>query len=134
MIPKSALTDETQLEPLTSPTHTYHLDLNSKRILGMVDGLDAITQMVRKTIYTERYAYLIYNWDYGVGLEEYLGEDINFVMADITGAIAEALLVDDRVTAVENFHMEKTKIDALTVQFTVISNEGSRNVSVEVPV
>ncbi|MFV0401115.1 MAG: DUF2634 domain-containing protein [Oscillospiraceae bacterium] len=134
MIPKSALTDETQLEPVTSPTHTYHLDLQSKRILGMVDGLDAITQMVYKTLYTERYAYLIYNWDYGVGLEEYLGEDINFVMADITGAITEALMVDDRVLSVDDFQMEKTKIDALTVQFTVITTEGNQTISKEVPV
>lgn len=131
-IPESALPDTTQLNTVQHPGRTYRLDLASKRIVGMVDGLEAVTQMVYKTLYTERYAWLIYNWDYGMELEQYLGDSIDFVMADITQTINEALQVDDRVLSVQDFTMKKTDIDSLYVEFTVQSVEGNTRVGREV--
>ncbi len=134
MIPESALPDVSRLVVAPQPGYTYKLDLSSKRIVGMVDGLDAVTQMVYKTLYTERYAYLIYDWNYGMYLEQYLGKDMPFVMAEIAGVINEALRVDDRVMEVTDFKMERTRIDALYVEFTVQTPEGVQRTGMEVPV
>lgn len=132
-IPESALPDISQIDVAPQPGYTYELDLSSKRILGKVDGLAAVTQMAYKTLYTERYAWLIYNWDYGMELEQYIGESMDYVIADIELAITEALQVDDRVLSVQNFKMEKTGIDALYVEFTVSSTEGDAKIGLEVP-
>lgn len=134
MIPESALPDASQLEDVRQPSLTYRLDPASKRIVGMVDGLEAVTQAVYKILCTERYAWLIYDWEYGVELEQYLGADYNFVVADITGSISEALLVDDRVQSVQDFVIHKTGIDSLYVEFLVVSNEGSTRIGREVSI
>jgi hypothetical protein len=123
-----------RLEVRPQPGYTYRLDLAGRRIVGMVDGLDAVTQMVYKTLYTERYAYLIYDWDYGMELEQYLGKDMGLVMAELAAAITEAIEGDDRVLAVRDFKMEKTRIDTLYVEFTVDSTEGETRTGLEVPV
>ena len=132
-IPESALLDVGQIDLLPQTSRTYELDLQSGRILSTVDGLAAATQMVYKTLYTERYAWLIYNWDYGMELEPYIGRSKDFVMADIQLAITEALQVDDRFLSVQDFKMEQKKIDALYVEFTVSTTEGITTIGLEVP-
>lgn len=132
-IPESAMPDISQLDTKNQPGCTYKLDLNAKRIVGKVDHLDAVTQMVYKTLYTERYAWLIYDWSYGMELEQYLGQSMNFVMAEIGSAITEAIEGDDRVLSVQDFTMKKTRIDALYVEFTVSSSEGKTKIGLEVP-
>ena len=133
MIPESALPDVSRLEVKPQPGYTYKLDLAGKRIVGMTDGLDAVTQMAYKILYTERYAYIIYDWTYGMELEQYLGKDMPFVMAELGGAITEALEIDDRVLQVKDFTMRKTRIDALYVEFTVATTEGESRMGLEVP-
>lgn len=132
-IPQSALPDTSRLDTQSTPGHTYKLDLNSKRIVGMVDGRTSVTQAIYKTLYTERYAWLIYNWDYGMELEQYLGLEFDYVMADIERSITEALLVDDRIIELRDFKMKKTRIDALYVEFTAITTEGDSKIEWEVP-
>jgi hypothetical protein len=132
-IPESALPDVSQINAKPDPGYTYKLDLSSKRIVGMVDGRTAVTQAIYKILYTERYAWLIYNWDYGMELEHYLGLDFDYVMADLERAITEALQVDDRVLEIQNFVMKKTRIDALYVEFLAITTEGNIAIGWEVP-
>lgn len=132
-IPESALPDVSNLNTETQPGYTYKLDLNAKRIAGHVDHIDAVTQMVFKTLYTERYAWLIYNWDWGAELEQYFGKSMDFVMADIGLTITEALDGDDRVLSIQEFSMQKTAIDALYVEFTVSSTQGDTRIGLEVP-
>lgn len=134
MIPESALPDISRLDTAQQTGRTYKLDLASKRIVGMVDGLEAVAQAAYKTLYTDRYAYMIYNWDYGMELEQYLGKDLPFVMAELPTAITEAIEGDDRVLSVKDFKMRQTGIDALYVEFTVLSTEGETRIGLEVPV
>lgn len=47
------------------PSLTWEMDLNSNRIKGKIDGIEAIKQAVEKILLTERYAYRIYSWNYG---------------------------------------------------------------------
>lgn len=114
------------------PSRTYQLDFNSKRIVGMVDGKDAVTQMIYKTLQTERYAWLIYDWDYGMELEQYLGLSYDYIAADLERSVTEALWMDDRVLEIRDFSIQKTRIDALCVQFTAVTTEGDTKITWEV--
>lgn len=122
----------TILEEQIQPSRTYHLDLVRKRVTSMIDGQDAIIQAVRKILYTERYAYVIYSSQYGVELDRLVGQEYDFIVSDIKRTLTEALLVDNRIISLENFEMEKTGLDTMEVNFLVNSTEGEINFSTEV--
>jgi phage baseplate assembly protein W len=122
----------TILEEQIQPSRTYHLDLVRKRVTSMIDGQDAIIQAVRKILYTERYAYVIYSSQYGVELDRLVGQEYDFIVSDIKRTLTEALLVDNRIISLENFEMEKTGLDTMEVNFLVNSIEGEINFSTEV--
>ena len=124
----------TILEEQIQPSRTYHLDLVRKRVTSMIDGPDAIIQAVRKILYTERYAYVIYSSQYGVELDRLIGQEYDFIVSDIKRTLIEALLMDNRIISLENFEMEKTGLDAMEVNFLVNSIEGEINFSTEVKI
>jgi len=124
----------TILEEQIQPSRTYHLDLARKRATSMIDGHDAIIQAVRKILYTERYAYVIYSSQYGVELDRLIGQEYDFIVSDIKRTLTEALLMDNRIISLENFEMEKTGLDTMEVNFLVNSIEGEINFSTEVKI
>ena len=124
----------TILEEQIQPSRTYHLDLVRKRVTSMIDGQDAIIQAVRKILYTERYAYVIYSSQYGVELDRLIGQEYDFIISDIKRTLTEALLMDNRIISLENFEMEKTGLDTMEVNFLVNSIEGEINFSTEVKI
>lgn len=124
----------TILEEQIQPSRTYHLDLVRKRATSMIDGHDAIIQAVRKILYTERYAYVIYSSQYGVELERLVGQEYDFIVSDIKRTLTEALLTDNRIIGLENFEMEKTGLNTMEVNFLVNSIEGEIDFSAEVKI
>ena len=68
----------------------------------------------------ERYEWLIYSWNYGFEKKSLIGKPVDFCIPEIERRVKEALLQDDRITAVENFQFEVNKKKVLTT-FTVIS-------------
>lgn len=119
------LNNLTELEIVAQPSLTYKLDFNNKRISGMIDDTEAILQAVYKALNTERCAYVIYTSQYGVELERLVGQDYDFIVSDLERTITEALLIDDRITGVSNFTVQKTAVDSLLASFTVNSVFGS---------
>lgn len=87
-------------------------------ITGFVDGLDAMRQAIYLVLNTERYAYRIYSWNYGVELESLYGTQMDYAMSEVKRRIAEALLQDSRITAVNQFEFE-TSGENLHVRFAV---------------
>ena len=57
-------------EKKEAPSLTYSLDLDRGRISGMVDGLQAVNQAIRKAIITPRFKCLIYDNQYGSEIED----------------------------------------------------------------
>lgn len=107
------------------PSLTYKLDLNAGRILGMIDGLEAVKQAIVKILLTKRYAYLIYDWYYGIGLEKYIGLGLAYLKADITEALREGLQYDNRILSVDSVTAERgEKLDAVVISFTVTTIYG----------
>lgn len=100
------------------PTKTYRI-LHG-RILGFVDGQDAMQQAIEKILSTPRFQYEIYTESYGHDLEDLVGEEMALAEMEVERLISEALLVDDRILSIENFNITPgVDRSSLQVSFTV---------------
>ena len=97
----------------------------------MVDELESLRQAIYLILSTERYAHLIYSWNYGVELVELIGQPKEYALPEIKRCITEALLQDDRITAVDGFEFETGK-KTVHVIFTVHSIFGDLEVETDV--
>lgn len=130
MIPKVD-NDLLTLDVETQPSLTYALDIENGRIRGMVDNLESVKQAVYLILSTECYAWLIYSWNYGVELVDLIGQPKDYALPEIQRCITEALLQDDRITAVDGFEFETGK-KSIHVTFTVHSIFGDTEVETDV--
>lgn len=117
----------------TLPSRTLKMDHDYHTITGTIDQIQAVEQAVFLILNTERYQWLIFSWNYGVELKDLIGKDPEFCIPEIERRIREALLQDDRITAVENFEFELNKRKVLTT-FTVISIFGGITTTLEVEI
>ncbi len=124
MIPEVGRVEQIVAPTRERPSRTYGIDLVNKRILGMVDGLEAIGQAVYKILGTERYAHMIYGWGYGAELEKFIGKDFDYIKSAIEGEIKEALYMDGRITKVNHFQIIRQEIDSCLISFVVETNMG----------
>lgn len=123
MIPSNVDYLEPDVEVEQYATKTYKLNLNSKRVNGWVDGLEAVEQAIYKILNTERYTNLIYSWNYGSELISLIGETKTAIYPELKKRITEALLQDDRVLSVDSFTFA-TDRKAVSVTFSVCTSEG----------
>ena len=79
------------------------------------------------------YEWLIHSWDYGVELHNLIGKDVEYCIPEIERRVREALLQDDRITAVQNFEFTVNKKKVLTT-FTVVSIFGEINTEMGVEI
>lgn len=117
----------------TLPSRTFKMNHDTLTITGTVDQIRAVEQAVFLILNTERYFWLIHSWNYGVELHDLIGKDPEYCIPEIERRIREALLQDDRITAVENFEFELNKRKVLTT-FTVISIYGGFTSTLEVDI
>lgn len=115
------------------PSYTYKLDIDKGRIRGMTDEADAMLQAIYLILSTERYAYLIYSWNYGVEFKDLIGQPKDYVMSEVKRRITEALLQDDRINDVDGWEFETTK-KAVVVTFTVHTIYGDVEATKEVDI
>jgi len=84
------------------------------------DGHTAWVQWCMKTVLTQRFAHLIYSFDYGTEIEEALKQPSRkAVEAELERVITEALLVDPRTEMVRDFTFE-WEGDLVKVSFTAV--------------
>lgn len=119
------------LKAEAQPSLTYALDAESNCIRGKVDRLDAVKQAVYLILATERYAWQIYSWNYGVELVDHIGQPKEYALSEIQRCITEALTQDDRITAVDSFEFEIGK-KSVHVSFVVHSIFGNMEVETDV--
>lgn len=127
MIPSRNTILTTELNVTTQPSKQHRMDLDRTRIFGMCDGLEAVKQSIFKILNTERYAYIIYSWNYGIELNDLYGQPVMYVCPEIERRIQEALLQDDRITAVDEFEFDTSKKGVVSVTFTVHTFFGDLN-------
>lgn len=103
-VPISGIEEERE-----EPSLTYKLDLDAGRIVGKVDGLEAINQFIRKALITPRFHCLIYDNQYGSEIKDTITSQNateEFIEAEIPRLVSDALLCDGRVLKVYNFRYE----------------------------
>lgn len=132
MIPNSTNVELTNYE--IQPSLTYKLDLENKRIMGTVDNSDSVFQAIQKILNTDKYAYDIYDWNYGHELLKLVGKEFSYIEVKLPQIIEEALLQDDRIKEITDFEIIQLSIDTLSVSFRVITIFSTINYNMEVNV
>lgn len=125
MIPNIPILQES-LNELEYGNETYKIQLSENGdncIKGKINDLDAVKQAIYLILNTERYAYNIYSWNYGVELVDLIGQPLPYVTVILPRRIEEALTQDDRIKDVRDFKFKHNK-NKLHVTFTVITTVG----------
>lgn len=94
------------------PSKTYYMNLETQRIRGDTDEIEAMPQAIYKILRTERYRYIAYSDNYGVELERLFGMPTSYVLPELERRIKEALEWDDRIRLVDGFEFS---VDGSTV-------------------
>ncbi|MDF2651715.1 MAG: hypothetical protein K0Q73_7520 [Paenibacillus sp.] len=123
MIPQGGATN-VHLQQVQQPSKTYQLNPVTNRIVGSIDGLEAMKQAVYKILQTERFKHLVYSTDYGSELSSLVGRSSSYIRAELGRRIQEALLQDERINTVEDFKISASGDSAL-VEFTIVSAYGA---------
>ena len=132
MLPEADIEILSDFEVVEQPTYTYHLDYEKNRIKGMTDDLEAMKQAIYIILNTERYRYLIYDWNFGVELADLFGQPVSYVIPELERRITDALMQDSRIVSVTDFSFERNNKKTVTAYFTVNTLFGGLEVEKEV--
>ncbi len=112
--------DDTLLDVVqtTTPSYGYRLDAQAGRARGTIDDLAAARQAVLMILATEQNEHPIYPTGYGLRTIDLIGKPHSYAANELRRRITEALLQDDRITAVHSFQSSANG-DALSMRFTV---------------
>ena len=112
------------------PTRTYKI--SNGRVNGWIDDLEAMRQAVEKILLTERFEWVIYSDNYGIEIQDLIGNDFDLIQSEIERVVGEALLADERIESVDNFDLKQTDRSSLLFSFTVLTVFGEINMEQEV--
>lgn len=119
MIPKSSIIlRDNNFEIRQQPTKTYQMDFENERVIGNVEGLEAMKQAIFKILNTERYQYLVYSWNYGSEFQDLFGMPVTYVCPELERRITEALIWDKRIKEVTDFSFDTSKRGTVIASFT----------------
>ena len=118
MIPANSFLSE-DIEIETQPSLNYRMIFDKDSVIGTVDERDAMKQVIFKILNTERFNYYIYSQNFGIELNDLLGEPLSFVCAELEDRITEALIQDDRIESVSDFNFDCPRKGEVLATFTV---------------
>ena len=124
--------EDNNTEIIQVPSKTYKL--KNDRIIGFVDNIDAVKQTIYHILSTERNQYLIYDDNYGVELEQYIGKDFDYLQSSIEDTLQEALTMDLRILSVQVIEITKASLDTVNIKFIVSSIYGDLQMEVNISV
>lgn len=127
ILPEDIDLDDIETEDI--PTNTFLVD--DEQVAGMDDGIEAMRQAVEIMLTTTRYDYQIYTANFGVELDDLIGQELQYIESTLPDRIREALSIDDRILREENYTFEVNG-DSMLVTFDVITVYGAFNTGVEI--
>lgn len=127
ILPEDIDLDDIETEDI--PTNTFLVD--DEQVAGMDDGIEAMRQAVEIMLTTTRYDYQIYTANFGVELDDLIGQEPQYIESTLPDRIREALSIDDRILREENYTFEVNG-DSMLVTFDVITVYGAFNTGVEI--
>lgn len=119
MIPLSSVNSKNGIKIVVQPSLSYKIKSEKERIEKNIDGIEAVKQSIYKVLMTERYKYLIYNWNYGIELEDLFGKPKSTAVMELPERIKDALKPDDRIKEVYDFEFNDIDKTTLAVKFKV---------------
>ncbi len=87
------------------PSRTYRIDWDEGRIIGFVDGQEAMRQYIKKALITPRFRCLIYSNQYGSEIEDMLIQrdaTREYIETKAGFLVTDALIYDPRILRVYN--------------------------------
>lgn len=106
-------------------SRTYGIDWDNGRIIGMVDGIEAVKQYIKKVLTTSRFKCLIYNSQYGSEINEVIANSAtrDYMEAELPFLVSDALIHDERILKVYNisfvFEVTEATYDSVVISFDV---------------
>ncbi len=130
----NTLPEGTDLEDLVNeslPTNTFLINPEGDQIAGMNEDLEAMRQAVEIILTTKRFNYQIYTSNFGVELEDLIGEDPDYIESTLPERIRDAFSVDDRILMEKNYVFEING-DKMLVMFDVVTVFGTFGTGVQI--
>lgn len=118
------------------PYREYEIDPETKRFTGRIlEGTEAILTWIIFTLKSKRYEHEIYSWEYGEEFSEMIGNSYepDLLQSEAKRMVEEALLVNEHITAINNFEAEQIK-DKLHISFSVETDQGDTDSESEVDI
>ena len=98
---------------------TYRMDFKNKRIIGMVDGVDAAVQAIFKALQTRRFAHIIYDDQYGCDIFNKIGNlglTQSYLDTDIPAMIEDTFQNEDMIQGFSDMDYEIVDGDSVRIQ------------------
>lgn len=123
--------EEDDLDEIETTYRTYRMDFENKRIIGMTDGIDAAAQAMFKALQTRRFAYLIYDDQYGSDIYNKIGNvslSKSYLDTDIPVMIEDAFLNDDSILGIDGLSYEIADVDSVYIKFSALTIFGDADI------
>jgi hypothetical protein len=117
------------IEEESLPTNTFLV--YADQVAGMNDNLEAMRQAVEIILTTKRFNHQIYTENFGIELDDLIGEEPDYIESVLPDRIREAFSVDDRILSEQNY-VFKTVGDTMTITFDVVTVFGTFSEEVEI--
>ena len=104
----------------------YGIDFRTGQLTGeIVEKKEAIKVWIWNCLQTERYRFAIYSWDYGAGIEQYIGKVLTqeYIQTDCESEIREAMLINPWISDITDFTAARHGSE-LSISFTAITPFG----------
>lgn len=111
---------------------TYYINSKTGHLSSMIDGRESVIQAIFKALDTEKQGYEIYGWSYGLDMEPFIGQDLDYTQTHIQSYIEDCLLQDDRINAIQNLTILQQDVDSCLISFNVDSTEGMIPITKEI--
>lgn len=115
------------------PSKAFYIDFENKKIIGMTHTKKAMEQSIYLMLKTGRYEHLIFSWNYGEEIHKLVGKPKDLARAELPRLLNECLLVDDRISAIEDLIITEFE-EGLHVSFTAVTLHGDISIESEVKV
>jgi len=112
-------------------SNTFIANQEAGQIAGMNAGLEAMRQTIEVILTTKRFNYQIYSSNFGIELDDLIGEEPDYIRSVLPERVRDAFSVDDRILSVQNF-VFVFEGDKVTVTFDVITVFGAVSTGVEI--
>lgn len=110
---------------------TYRMDFKNKCIIGMVDGVEAAAQAIFKALQTRRFAYLIYDDQYGCDIFNKIGNlnlTQSYLEADLPSMIEDTFLNEEMVRGINDLEFDIISGDSVAIQLAVSTIYGDATI------